>query len=465
MSWRNLIWMLIILCLAGLAFLLSRHRKAQVRPTDPAVDDLAGAIGAYKLIQKRAHRPPATQEACRGAIEGMVRQVDEYSRYVLPGRARGFGRRLDGMLEGTGLEITSVGEKLLTLGPLPMSPAHAAEIFGGSEVLAIDGIEAKYLSLRRARELLAGPAGKTVALRLRDAEGTELLRPIECDRFDVETVTGIVRDDTGRWVYTLDEKAGICYLRIGEFVERTPRELLAAYRWLDRPEGLVLDLRGNPGGALAAAVAVAECFLSEGLIVRTVSRRAPTGRHAAHAAGTFPPAPLAVLIDGQTASGGEIVAGALQAHGRAVVVGQTSRGKWCVQGTVSLGHGLGQMYLTTGEYFLAEPQPRTRPSVTTAATAPGGAADQPRPGVEPDVAVRLTARAVRELKRLRRRAMVLPPPRRGRPPTRPPHEKLRRSILDCDEQLARALRLLKVGEVPATRPGTQPAVRRKGGGP
>ena len=450
MSWRNLIWMAIILALAGLAFSLARGRKPRVPPTDPTLDDLAGAVQAYKVIKQRSYRPPATQQACRGAIEGMVRQVDDYSRYVSQASSGRLDRRLDGTVEGTGLLIAESQDKLVTLGPLPQSPAHDAEIYGGNEILAIDAEQAEYLTLDRARELLTRPAGTTVKLRLRDARGKQLLRELPCRRFDIETVTGIVRDDAGRWDCVLDEQADIYYLRISEFIDHTPKQLQDAYRRLGAPAGVVLDLRGNPGGTLAAAVGVVEAFLSKGLIVRTVSRQGTISTHSAHESNTFPPAPLVVLIDERTASAGEVVAGALSVHGRAMLLGQPTHGKWYVQSVVDLPSGLGQLYLTTAEYFLAEPAPSTHPS----ASAPVRPADQPRPGVAPDVALRLTVRARRQLELLRAKATVIPPPS-PKPKRPPPQKQLKRAILDCDEQLAEALRLLKLGRVPTTRPATK----------
>lgn len=124
-----------------------------------------------------------------------------------------------------------------------------------------------------------------------------------------------------------------------------------------------------------------------------------------------------------------------------------------MQSVVDLGSGLGQLYLTTAEYFLAEPAPSTRPSATSPASTPVLLADQPRPGVAPDVALRLTVRARRQLELLRARATVILPPS-PKPERPPPQKQLKRDILDCDEQLAEALRLLKLRCVPTTQPAT-----------
>jgi len=475
-SWRNLIWMLTILCLAGLALYLSRRRPVRVTATGPAVDDLAGAVRTYKLIQERAYRPPSPREACRGAIDGMVEAVDRYSTYVRPGAADDLHRRLSGTLEETGLRIAARDGRLVTIGSLPGSPADEAGIGADEDVAAVDGIDARYLTLERARQMLRRPGRGPVRVSLRRPDGRETLHDLEPARFPVRTVTGIARDREGRWVYDVDDRSGICYVRISEFVpRRTVSELHAAYRQMDDPRGLLLDLRGNPGGWLQAAAVTVDRFMDSGVIVRTVSRGGQEYVHRAHPAGTYAPVALAVLIDERTASAAEIVAGALKAHRRAVLVGQPTRGKWYAQTRVDIGHGLGSMYLTTAEYFLAAPLPDTRPAEAATASAPAatgpdapastGAAE--RPGVAPHVPVRLPVRAARELDLLRMGLLVRPSPPAGAVGTRRtkparPERRTRRAVLDLDEPLAEAVRVLQRELAPETRPtATAPSPARR----
>lgn len=466
MSWRNLIWMTIILCLAALAFCLSRRKPpAPIPPTDPALEELAGAVKAYKLIRARSYRELTPDAAVRGAIEGMVRQVGRFSVYVPPGKVDPLRRRVAGELEETGLRIAAQGGRLVVVGPLADSPAHKAGLFGGLEILAVDGVDADELTIEEARKKVATPADGTVRLRLRDAEGIESVKQLKTSRFDAETVTGLLRDDSGQWAYALDEKKRIFYLRIGEFVDRTPTQLQTAYRNLDDPRALVLDVRDNPGGVMVAAAEVADRFLAEGLIVRTVPRNRKPQLRYAHADGTYPAVPLVVLIDEGTASAAEIVAGALQVHGRAVLLGRRSCGKWWVHSLFSLGGGLGKIYVPTAEYFLAEAEPATLPSQPTTSEAPDE--EKVRPGLRPDVKVRIPPASAERLELLRLRAMVVQPPQRSRPSatarTRPARSpRLKRSILELDAQLARALQLLRQQRVPTTRPaGTseRPLVR------
>lgn len=458
MSWRNLIWMTIILCLAGLAFYLSRRKPPPpIRGTDPAVEELAGAVKAYKLIRAQSYRGLTPQEACRGAIEGMVRQAGPFSVYVPPGKVGPLRRRVAGGLEETGLRIARPGGRLMVVGPLPDSPAHEAGLFAGLEILAVDGVAADELTLAEARDRVATPAEGKVYLRLRDPDGIETTRKLETARFDAEIVTGLVRDEDGEWVHVLDRQKRIFYLRISEFVERTPTELQEVYRGLDDPAALVVDLRDNPGGVMVAAAEVADRFLAEGLIVRTVPRHGRAQLRYAHAGGTYPAVPVVVLVDGDTASAAEIVAGALQVHGRALLVGQPTRGKWWVHSLISLGEGLGKVYLPTAEYFLAEAEPATQPSQPATQAVPDE--QRPRAGVRPDEIVRIPAEAARRLEVLRLKATVVWPPQSDRPggtaPTRPARsEGLKHSILKLDAHLARALRLLREQRVPTTRPAS-----------
>lgn len=458
MSWRNLIWMMVVLALAALSLYLAGRREVRVQPADPAVDDLAGAIHAYKEIRRHSLPELSRDDATRGAIDGMARQVDAFSTYITPENAGHWKARVEGGLEETGLRIARVEGRLVTVGVLPGSPAHHVGLFGGMELLEIDGVAAAYWKLPDARRLLERP-GK-VRLRLRGFDG-EVRCVLPSGRFSLPTVSGLVRYDGERWLHVVEEKPRIVYVRVSEFVEQTPDQFHACYRQLGSPAGVVLDLRGNPGGLLSAATEVIDQLLDEGLIVRVVSREGEPREHYAHGDGTFPRVPLAVLIDSRTASAAEIVAGCLQAHGRAVLVGQTSFGKWSVQSPLKLGYGLGEVHLTTAEYFLPPrklPATQTAAGATTPATATAPA--HPRGGLAPDVPVRLTVAAEEELEILRLQAIAAQPS--GPLPTTLPDrrnkaENLERKILAADAPLAEAVERLRQRLRPQTLPAAATA--------
>jgi len=465
-SWRNIIWMSIILSLAGLALFLSRRKAPEIRQTDPAVKDLAGAINAYKQINRRAVRPLPPAEAVGGAIAGLVRAVDEFSMYVPPDQTADFARRLSGRRSGTGLRIVEAGDRLVVIGPEPDSPAHEAELFAGCQILAIGDVPAEDLTLRDARRRLNAAPGKTVTIRVRRPDGVRLTRDLETVDLHFPTVVGIVRGASGQWDHSVDQAGGIVYVRIREFVKQTCRDFDAFYRRLDEPAGLILDLRGNPGGSLPPAAELADGFCREGLIVRTTGP-AGSNTYTAHADGTYPPVPVVVLIDGGTASAAEIVAGALRVHRRAALIGAESYGKFCLQTNFDLGYGLGRIHLTTAWCMLARsagsaepaPDPPAEPDTARAPLTTRAGRDR-RPRLRPDVAVTLPVRVARRLRQWRARASVMPAPA-GFRTTAPRPAELKALILERDEQLARAIRWLRDGErLPPDAPAAEPEARR-----
>jgi len=444
LSRRNLIWMGVILAAVVVMVYVTGPRPRTVPPSDPDTEALAEAIRAYRVIREKSYRAPAPAEACEGAIDGIARRVDPYCRYLRPDKAARLRRRLDGRLRETGLRVAVRGRRMVVVGPLPNSPALKAGIFAGMEVEEINGVEAKYLSAAQADKILQA-GEEPVELALRTESGARIVRRLHPEEFDAETVLGLARDGRGRWRFDLDDD-GLYYIRITEFVPGTPAAFHEAYRSLSAPRGLLLDLRGNPGGQLQMAAEIADRFLKVGQIVRTVSGEGRPYVHHAYPLGTYPPIPLVVLIDERTASAAEILAGALRIHRRALLVGRPTYGKWSVQTSVPLGGRWGTLYLTTGRYLLPNPAPATAPATTRAADDPAPLADR----VVPDVDVRLTAWAARRLERLRLRAMVMPPPPDEKDPA-PPAPRLRRDLLATDGQLEEAIKLLRDGEAAPRR--------------
>ena len=452
MSWRNVIWMAVILCLAGLALLLVRQRTAEIAPSDPAVKDLAPAIDAYKLIRAHGYRLLHADDAWRGAVEGMTARVDPYSYYLSPGDADRLDGHLLGQIYGTGLRITETDGRLVTVGALPGSPAAIAGIPGGWEIVRVDpdpgivaagppnpdgtAIDAMYLSLETARRHLRRPIGGTVTIRFRDGDGEEIVRELSPRFFATPTVTGLARDASGRWVHALDESAGLHYIRVTGFVHRrTADEFHQAYRGLSGPRGLVLDLRDNPGGLLQSAAVLVDRFVSSGVIVSTYTRDGLKYVHHGHPDGTYPPVELVVLVDERTSSAAEIAAGALQAQKRAILVGRPTFGKLVGQTSLPLADG-GYLHLTTSEYRLGQAPPATQP-----ATAPGDAR------IRPDVDIRMPARSAQALDALRVRAEISPAGEDA-----DARKELLDEILLLDAQLAGAVRQLKQSLAPATQP-------------
>lgn len=454
MSWRNLIYIAIIFCLAGLSIYLSG--RSPILGTDPKSHELSGAISAYETICRQADVELSSDQACQGAIEGMVRRLDPYSVYIPPDQAAAFSRRvMVGRLDETGIRLAQQGDQIILSGCLADSPGDKAGLAGGMELLGIDGRDADDMTLSQAQAAASGLPDSTVTLTFR--QGRQIRQVVlKAAPFALPSVTGLVRDGSG-WDYCLDEPGGICYLRVSEFIEQTAQEFHQAYQRLPHPRALVLDLRDNPGGLKDSAVAVAERFLSHGLIVRTQQRDGHQETCYAHSDGEYPNLPMVVLINGQTASAAEIVSGALQAQGRAVLLGVRSFGKWSVQSTIPLGQGMGLLYVTTGHYYLDE-LPATQPSSSATSVGASTATTFParqRLGLTPDVQVKLSARSAERLAKLRLQGQLVRASHLAAPSTSDP-AALKREILRSDAQVAAAVQYLRQA-APATAPDGEPA--------
>ncbi|TVQ63859.1 MAG: PDZ domain-containing protein [Phycisphaerales bacterium] len=296
----------------------------------------------------------------RGAIQGMLQKLeDPYTEYVPPASAAEFNKRLTGEYVGIGARILVRDGWLTIVSPLEGSPALRAGLMAEDRVLEIDGVSTQGRSAEECVDLLQGEAGTVVTLNVERA-GRELEIAIERAPVRTLSVTGFHRDpgNDGRWLHMIDPERRIAYVRLSQFTPRVDRDLLEAIASFggDTPGGLgglILDLRWNPGGGLEEAVNIANLFMEEGDIVSTRGRAFETDTRSASGEGTLPYFPMAVLINEQSASASEIVAGALEENGRAVVVGTRSFGKGSVQSLQRLPRGSGgQLKFTTQRYYL-----------------------------------------------------------------------------------------------------------------
>ena len=281
-------------------------------------------------------------------------------------------------------------------------------------------------------------------------------RDLARNEMELETVVGLFRTGQGRWVYALDAKEGIAYIRLREFCPKTAEQLEQVLRDLGNLRSIVLNLRGNPGGGLPSAVSGANLFLREGLIVKSVDRAGRREVYRARPEKTFSDAiPLVVLVNGQTASAAEIMAGSLWVHSRAVLVGARHWGKGCVQTLFPLAQGL--ISLTTSEYLL-------KGNIRISSRDGIG-------GIAPDLPV--VSEREDELEALRLRGEVLFQPTPETMPATWPDggEDLTPSFLSLDEPLTAAMKLLrdplkykallkKAAHAQATMPATAPTTSR-----
>lgn len=298
----------------------------------------------YDAIRSYYYRADQVSDSAlfQGAVRGMVDALnDPYSTYFTPEEYGEWERSLAGEYTGVGMEITVRDGWVTVVAPLPGTPAEAAGIRPGDVLLEVDGEPTEGWTVEQASMRIRGEEGTAVTLKVRHPDGTVETLTIVRARIKVEAV---------RAKYLEAEKVG--YLQVVRFDEETPALLGQALSTLplDELQGLVLDLRNNPGGLLSSAVDAASYFVDKGVIVRALFSY--YGERPYYSRGnTVPNVPLAVLINEGTASGAEIVAGAVQDYGVGVLVGRKTFGKGLIQEIVlSLPDG-GVVKLTTGEYL------------------------------------------------------------------------------------------------------------------
>jgi carboxyl-terminal processing protease len=307
---------------------------------------------AAELIEDGYYRPVGETELSNASLQGMVRELrqrhgDRFSEYFSPRSLESFNEAIEGRFSGVGLSVVSVGRGLRAVQVFPDSPAERAGIAPGDTIVSVDGDSIAGESSTEATTKIKGPEGTEVTLGVLDAKSGEV-RQLRLTRAEVALPNVSSR------VETVDgQKLG--YVRVLSFSEGVHALLADAVRKVEREgaKGIVLDLRGNPGGLLDEAVLSASIFLPEDeVVVRTESRSQGDSVHET-VGGTLPKRPLAVLIDRGTASAAEILAAALADDAGAPVVGTRSFGKGVFQQEEGLANG-GALKLTVGEYFTPE---------------------------------------------------------------------------------------------------------------
>ncbi len=338
-GWLILLWFVFGLLVGGLYV----HKVSAL--SDKTYEKLRIFTEVLDIVKKNYVEEVKTEDLISGAIEGMLNSLDPHSAYLTPEMYRELQVETKGSFGGLGIEI-GIKEGILTvIAPIEDTPAYRAGIKAGDKILKIEGEPTKGLSLMECVKRLRGPKGTKVTITI--------MREGFAKPKDFTIVRDIIKIKSVKFK-TLEKGYG--YLRILQFQEQTSGDLKKALESLkkENPEGingLVLDLRNNPGGLLDQAVKVADLFLDHGVIV-TIKGRGDQEKMTfkAHKEGTLPPWPVVILVNQGSASASEIVAGALQDYGRAVILGTRTFGKGSVQTIIPLEDGSG-IRLTTALYY------------------------------------------------------------------------------------------------------------------
>jgi carboxyl-terminal processing protease len=319
-------------------------------------------------------------ELMYGAARGLTDVLDPHSRFMDPEEYGKLKKETEGNeeIEGIGIDVEKRRNRFVIVSPIEGSPAARAGIEPGDVIKKVDGAEVAAMEFDEAVSRMQGPAGSEVSLVI-DRHGRELSFRIKRQRYEVKAVEGRLFE------------GGVGYAKIRVFSSGTDGalgDLLDQLAAKAKPlRGLVLDMRRNPGGLLDQGIRVADRFLTEGLIVKTVGKGGQVMDEAkAHSRGTWSGFPMIVLVDGATASAAEIVAGALQDHNRAVVLGTQTFGKGSVQTVIDLDGCGGKpcgLKLTVARYYT--PSGRSiqgqgiTPNIVVDATAPPSTDDAELP--------------------------------------------------------------------------------------
>jgi carboxyl-terminal processing protease len=296
------------------------------------------------MVEKNYVEPVETDKLIQGAINGMIKSLDPHSSFMTAEMYKELEVDTRGSFGGIGIEITILKDVLTVVSPIEETPAYNAGVKSGDQIIKIDGKSTKDITIQEAVSKLRGPKDTKVTITIM-REGLAKPKDIEITRstIKIRSIKSKVYDDH------------IGYIRISSFQERTGDDLKKALQEIEakaRPlKGIVLDMRNNPGGLLNQSVEVSDAFLKSGIIVSTRGRsKSMESKATAKDDGDEPTCPMVALVNEGTASAAEIVSGALQDNGRAVILGTQTFGKGSVQTVIPLEDGAA-LKLTTAKYY------------------------------------------------------------------------------------------------------------------
>jgi carboxyl-terminal processing protease len=317
--------------------------EATAAPQERGPYAMVGQMGrVLALIENEYVDPVDRTRLVEGAIKGMVSELDPHSAFMPPQDFSIFQSDTEGQFGGVGVEVDLRGETVTVLTPIEGSPADKAGIKSGDKIVAVDGEDARVIGIDKMIRKMRGAPNTHVKLSIH-RDGEKELRTFDLVReiIKVASVTGKMLD------------GGIGYVRIKQFQERTHEEMLKTIgkiRQSGAIKGAILDLRSNPGGLVDEASEVADEMLADGTIYTARHRGIITDKVDARGGGALADVPIVVLVNEWSASASELVAGALQDHKRATIVGTNTFGKGSVQTILELPNNAG-IRITTARYY------------------------------------------------------------------------------------------------------------------
>jgi carboxyl-terminal processing protease len=344
---RSLFFVLFVIVICGfLGSAAFSQRGGQSYPTGASESEVRDSLRQfseiYNLVEQNYAEPVNPDKAIyNGAIPGMLHVLDPHSNFFDPKSYGLLREEQSGKYYGVGMQIAPRNNKIVVMAPFVGMPAYKIGLRPGDAIIAVDGKPTDNLSVSEVADMLKGPKGTIVHISIL-REGNE--KPLEFN---------VMRDEIPR--YSVDLKffirPGVGYMHINGFNETTEQEVEEALTQFGELKGLILDLRGNPGGLLNEGVGVADKFLKKGqVIVSHRGRSSPEKMYKAAHGNSGKDYPLVVLVNRGTASAAEIVSGAIQDHDRGLIVGEVTFGKGLVQTVYPLSENTG-LALTTAKYY------------------------------------------------------------------------------------------------------------------
>ncbi len=319
----------------------------------------AGVASAIDLVSHYYVEEVDSRKLFEDALAGMVSGLDQYSGYISPDTLNQMNASLDQEFGGVGVEVEKkeVNEPLTVLSPLVGTPAYRAGIQAGDRILQVNGESLLGVHLIDSVKMMRGKPGSEIRLLVERRDRDEPFEiTLKREIIKVDSVLGDTRRADGSWDFHLEENPRIAYLRLSTFGQHTVAEVtrvLTANGSSVKFDAILLDLRGNAGGLLDAAVEMCDLFLDGGRIVSTNGRDGKLRSSYEARQGVLIPhdIPMVVLVNNFSASASEIVAACLQDHQRAIVVGERTWGKGTVQNILDLEGGRSAIKLTTATYW------------------------------------------------------------------------------------------------------------------